>query len=80
MTGNAAVLSRPARVGRVAGRDLGLDEGAEELLGGPPLGLGGDEQFGCEAAHRAESEPSKSGFEIGGQGRCRGGHDWSPMA
>ena len=58
-----------AGVGLVAGGDLGLDQGAQELLGGPPLGLGGDQQLGGEAAHRGQLQPLQPAFEVGGQRR-----------
>src|SRR5262249_51133190 len=33
-------------VGGVAGGDLGVDQGPQQLFGGPPLGLRGDQQVG----------------------------------
>jgi hypothetical protein len=51
--------------------------GAQELLGVPPLGLGGDQQLGGQAAHRGEFEPLQPGVEVGGQ-RRGGGHAGSP--
>jgi hypothetical protein len=65
--------SSGAGVGCVAGGDLGLDESPEEFLGVPLLGLGGDEQFGGEAAHRGHLEPFQAFGEVGGQGRRGGG-------
>ena len=67
-------------VRRVPGGDLGLDEGAEELLGRPPLGFGGEEQLGGEAAHGSQPEPPETGLEVTGKWGGRGGHAGSPMA
>ena len=67
-----------ADVGGVAGGDLGLDQGAQELLGGPALGLGGDQQLGGELAHRGQFQPPQPGGQVGGQRRCRRGHAGSP--
>ena len=62
-----------AGVGLVAGGDLGLDQGAEELLGVPPLGLRGDQQLGGEAAHRGHLQPLQPVVQVGGQRRRAGG-------
>ena len=67
-----------AGVGLVAGGDLGLDQGAQELLGVPPLGLGGDQQLGGEAAHRGHLQPFQPVVEVGRQRRRCGAHDGSP--
>ena len=58
-------------VGGVAGGDLGLDQGAQQLLGCPPLGLRGDQQLGGELPHRGELQPAQPGGEVGGQRRRR---------
>ena len=69
VTGNAAVFIRVAGVGGVAGGDLGVDQGAQQFLGCPPLGLGGDQQLGGELAHGGELEPAQPGGEVGCQRR-----------
>ena len=69
VTGKHGLAAAGAGVGLVAGGDLGLDQGAEELLGVPPLGLGGDQQFGGEPAHGGHLQPFQPGGEVGGQGR-----------
>ena len=46
-------------VGGITGSDLGLNEGAQHLLGGPALRLGGQQDFGRCAAHRRELEPAQ---------------------
>ena len=64
-----------AGVGGVAGGDLGLDQGAQQLLGGPALGLGGDQQLGGElGASRPASAGVSPVVEVRGQRRVRG-HD-----
>jgi len=50
-------------VGRLAGGDLGIDQGPQQFLGRPPLGLRGDEQLGGELPHRGELEPPEPGAE-----------------
>src|SRR5919106_1651784 len=62
-------LEPGAGVGRVAGRDLGVDERAEQLLRRPPLRLGGDEQFGGELAHGRELEPPQPRGQVRRQRR-----------
>ena len=42
-------LQPGAGVGGVAGADLGLDQGAQQFLGCPPLGLGGEQQLAGRA-------------------------------
>jgi hypothetical protein len=73
-------LPKPgAGVGGVAGADLGLDQGAEELLGLPPLGFRGDQQLGCELPHRGHLQPLQPLNEVRRQWwRRRRGHDTSP--
>ena len=58
-------LEPGAGVGGVAGGDLGLDQGAQQLLGCPPLGLGGEHQLRGELAHRGQLEPAQPGGEMG---------------
>jgi hypothetical protein len=60
-------------VGGIAGGDLGLDQGAQHLFGGPALGLGHLQYLGCGAAHRSEFEPAQPGIQIRGQERDRFG-------
>ncbi len=51
----------PSRlIGGVAGGDLGFDEGAQELLGGPALCLGGLQEFGCQRSDTGELEAGES--------------------
>jgi hypothetical protein len=45
-------------VGCITRRDLGLDQGAQELFWCPTLSLGGDQQLGGQSAHGAEAEPA----------------------
>ena len=52
-------LEPGAGVGGVAGGDLGLDEGAQQLFGRPALGLRGAQHLGGESAHRGELEPAQ---------------------
>ena len=54
-------------VGGVAGGDLGLDEGAQQFLGCPPLGLRGAQQFRGELAYRGQLEPAQPVDQVGGQ-------------
>jgi cytochrome P450 len=69
-----------AGVGGVPGGDLGLDEGAQELLRGPALGLRGDQQLRGELAHRGELEPAQPVDQVGGQRGWGRGHDELPTA
>ena len=69
-----------SRVRRVARGDLGFDQGAQELLGAPALGLGHHQQFGSEAAYGTEAQAAEPGFEVGGERRWRGAHTSPPMA
>jgi hypothetical protein len=78
--GESGLAASGACVGGVPGGDLGLDQGAEELLGVPPLRLGGDQQFGCEPAHGGHLQPFQAVVEVGGQRRwCRRHRLSSPM-
>ena len=72
-------LEPGAGVGGVAGGDLGLDQGAQELLGGPALGLGGEQQLGGEAAHRGQLQPAQPVVQVGRQRRWGRGHDGLPI-
>jgi hypothetical protein len=65
-------------VGLIAGGDFGVDQGAQELFGVPPLGLRGDQQLGSQAAHRGQFQASEPGVEVGGQRRRCGAHAGSP--
>jgi hypothetical protein len=58
-------------VGRIAGGDLGLDQGAQHFLGGPALCLGGQQDLGGTAAHRRQLEPPDPSVQIGGKRRNR---------
>ncbi len=62
-------------VGGVAGGDLGVDQGAQQFLGCPPLGLRGDQQLGGELPDSGQLEPAQPGGDVGGQRRRGGGHD-----
>ena len=81
VTGKAALPHPVPGVGLIPGRDLGFDQGAQELLGVPPLGAGGDQEFGGQAAHRGELEPAQPGGQVGGQRRrCRAHWSSPPKA
>src|SRR5690348_8230023 len=67
-------------VGGVPRRDLGLDQGAQQLLGGPPLSAGGQQQLGGQLANRGELEPPQPGSQVRRQRRRGGGHDSRPRA
>ena len=67
-------------VGGVAGGDLGLDEGAQQLLRCPALGLGGAQQLGGQLTHRGQLEPAQPVDQIGCEHRCLAGHDRPPRA
>ena len=61
-------------VGHVARGDLGLDQGAQEVLWAPALRLGRDEQLRRELAHGGELQPAQARGQIRRQRRRRGGH------
>lgn len=67
-----------ASVRLVAGRDLGLDQGPEELLRVPPLRFRRDQQFGGEAAHPGHFQPFQPGGQVRRQSRRCGAHGCSP--
>ena len=73
-------LEPGAGVGGVPGGDLGLDQGAQQLLGCPPLGLRGAQQFRGEVTHRGQLEPAQPVGEIGRQRRRGRAHDELPTA
>ena len=58
MTGNARGLHPGRGVGGVAGGDLRFDQGPQQFLRCPPLGLRGDQQLGGEPADGGELEPA----------------------
>ena len=70
-------LEPGAGVGGVAGGDLGLDQGAQQLLGCPPLGLRGEQQLGGELAHRGQLEPAQPARPGPARQRRACGHDAS---
>ena len=45
----------------VPGGDFGLDQGAEHLLRGPPLGFRGDQHLGGDPADRGQFQPAEPG-------------------
>ena len=57
--GEAGLLAAQPGVAGVAGGDLGLDQGPQQLFGCPALGLRGDQQLGGDAAHAGELEPAQ---------------------
>ena len=63
----SAAVEPSGRVARVARGDLGFEQRAQELLGTPALGLGGDQQLRREVTNRRESKTSQSGVEVGRQ-------------
>jgi hypothetical protein len=79
VTGNAAFFSLVRGAGGVAGVDLGLDQGAQQFLRCPALGLGGQEQFGGEPAHRSQFRPPQPLGQVGGQRQRGRDHDSPPM-
>jgi hypothetical protein len=74
----ARLSASGAGVRLIAGGDLGLHQGAEELLGVPPLGAGGEEQFGGEATHPGHLQPFQTGGQVRRQGRWSSAHGCSP--
>ena len=54
-----------ALVGCLAGGDLFADEGGEQFVRRPALGLGGLQQLGRELAHSAQPQSSEPGLELG---------------
>ena len=54
-------------VGGIPCRQFGFDQGAQHFLGRPTLGLGGDQDFGCGAAHGGQLQSPQPGIQIGGQ-------------
>jgi hypothetical protein len=72
--GEGGGLEPVAGVRGVAGADLGLDQGAQQLLWRPALGLGGDQQLGGEGAHRGQLEPPQPGGQVRRQRRSGSGH------
>ena len=66
-------------VGGVAGGDLGVDQGPQQLLGRPPLGLRGDQQLGGELADGGQLEPPQPGGDVGRQRRRRRAHRCPPV-
>jgi len=46
--------------------DLGLDQGAQHLLGGPALGLGGQQHLGDGAAHGGQLQPPQPRIQVRG--------------
>ena len=67
-------------VARVARRDLGFEQRAQEILGAPALGLGRDEQLRREFTHCLQSQPSQRRVEVARQWCERGAHDSVPVA
>ena len=64
-------------VGLVPGGDLGFDEGAQELLGVPPLGAGGDQESGARrriAASLSRRSPAVRSAASGGGAVLTGPH------
>jgi hypothetical protein len=81
VTGECGGFEPGGGVGCVAGGDLGVDQGAEQFLGCPPLGLRGEQELGGQVAHRGELEPPQPGFQVRCQRGWRGGgHGRPPMA
>ena len=77
MTGKAACRSRVRALDASRAADLGLDQGAQELLGVPPLRLRGDQQLGRQPAHRGHLQPTQPLVQVRRQwrrGRSRSRH------
>jgi hypothetical protein len=66
----AGGLQAGALVGRLARGDLLADQGGEQLVRRPALGLGGLQQLGRELAHPAQPQPAQPGLELGIQRRA----------
>jgi hypothetical protein len=56
--GEAGELDAGTEIGLVAGRDLPLDECAQELVGRPALSLGGLTDIGGDGSNPGELEPA----------------------
>jgi hypothetical protein len=78
--GEGGGLEPVAGVGGVAGTDLGIDQGAQQLLRRPALGLGSDQQLRRQGAHRGQLEPPQPSMKVRRQRRDGGGHQDAPIA
>jgi hypothetical protein len=78
--GERGGLEPVAGVRGVPGTDLGLDQGAQQLLRRPALGLGGDQQLRREGAHRGQLEPAQPRVKVRRQRRRGAGHKDAPIA
>src|SRR5207237_601292 len=63
--GEASELDAGTEIGLVAGRDLRLDECAQELVGRPALSLGGLTDSGGDGSNPGELEPAEAGHQVG---------------
>ena len=55
----------------IAGAELRLEQGAQQLVGCPALDLGGDEDLGRQPPDRGQLQPAQGGLEVGGEGGGR---------
>jgi hypothetical protein len=73
-TGKPASLVRGLKIGLVAGLDLSLDEGSEELLRSPALSLGSLAELRCDGPDAGELEAAEAGDQIRGESGRDCGH------
>ena len=77
--GERRSLEPGAGVGGVPGGDLGLHQGAQQLLGCPPLGLRGAQQLRRQLTHGGQLEPAQPVGEVRRQRWRSGAHDDLPI-
>jgi hypothetical protein len=88
--GEGGGLEPVGGVGGIAGSDLGLHQGAQQLVGRPALGFGGQQHFGGGAAHRGQLQPPQATVQVQRQrwnlrgrhrfGGFRRGHELAPSS
>ncbi len=78
--GEAGLAVAAPPVALVAGGDLRFDEGAQDLVWLPPLGLGGLQDLRCDPANGRQLQPLQTRLQVGGQrGGCGGHRATSPL-
>jgi hypothetical protein len=73
--GKQACLLRSRVLLGIPGGDLDLDQGPQQLLGGPALGLGGDQQLRGDPAHAGELSRTDGRAPQVARARTRGVQD-----